>query len=278
MILNSNFRVFALDQIARYMGVCLLFTCLTACHSSKKVAQKTPPTPDKTPTIVEPIKPTPVSNNIGSFEDKTTIAKTQLLLNLFGYDPGKADSTLKDQTVAALRVFQTSNQIEAGDRSTKSLETLGLQWFDFSLDSLQMALSKKGYDPGPIDGLLGPMTRGAWKDFLKQNNFSSTHLTKESRDAVFALTYQYDKPTENLLKYDTSTPLDNGAFYATKVSIENVTIRDIRYALNAQGYDTGEMSDAVTPPLEDALFQFQFDKKLPIGEFNTETLKALGFR
>lgn len=278
MILNSNFRVFALDQIARYMGVCLLLVVLAACHSSKKMVQKTPPTSDKTPTVVEPANPAPVSNTIGSFEDKTTIAKTQLLLNLFGYDPGKTDSTLKDQTVAALRVFQTSNQIEAGDRSAKSLETLGLQWFDFDLDSLQMALSKKGYDPGPIDGLLGPMTRGAWKDFLKQNNFSPSRLTKESRDAVFALTYQYDKPSENLLKYDTSTALGSGSFYAARVSIENVTIRDIRYALNAQGYDTGEMSDAVTPPLEDALFQFQLDKKLPIGEFNVETLRALGFR
>jgi peptidoglycan hydrolase-like protein with peptidoglycan-binding domain len=39
---------------------------------------------------------------------------------------------------------------------------------------MQQALKDKGFDPGPIDGVLGPKTTTALKDYQKSENLAMT--------------------------------------------------------------------------------------------------------
>jgi Putative peptidoglycan binding domain len=40
--------------------------------------------------------------------------------------------------------------------------------------SAQMALKEKGFDPGPIDGVMGPRTKAAVKEFQQKENLTAT--------------------------------------------------------------------------------------------------------
>ena len=250
-------------------------TVFNSCGHSRKTTKTNKATTAKPKTVKETPKPTALTG----FADTVTVSKAQLLLNLFGYSPGKADGSMKEQTATALTNFQADQKLPNGDRTDTTLNELGVPLFDFTIDSLQKTLSKKGYDPGPIDGLLGPMTRGAIKEFMTGNNFPTNRLTKESREALFSIGYQYDKQPEDLLQYDTADKNPpHTSFNAAEIDINKVRIIDIRRALEARGFHTGELINEITPPLQDALFLFQTKNKLPIGDFNNETLRALGFR
>ena len=254
----------------------LILTVFSSCgHSRKTTKSKTTNASKPKVAVRETSKPAPLTG----FADTVTVSKAQLLLNLFGYSPGKADGTMKEQTAVAITNFQADQQLPNGDRSDTTLNALGVPLFDFTIDSLQKILSKKGYDPGPIDGLVGPMTRGAIREFMVGNNFPTNKLTKESREALFSIGYQYDKQPEDLLQYDTADKNPpHPAFNAAEIDINKVQIIDIRRALEARGFHTGELINEITSPLQDALFLYQTKNKLPIGDFNTETLRALGFR
>lgn len=261
-------------SIGYMVGCCWLLLALACGHGKRSTTTRHQAPKTKPPVAVLPA-PAPLTG----FADTVTVAKAQLLLNLLGYNPGKADGQMKEQTAVALTAFQSDNQLPNGDRTDTTLQKLGVPLFNFGIDSLQRQLSKKGYDPGPIDGLLGPMTRGAFKEFVRTNKLPANRLSPETRDALFSNTYQYDKPPADLLQYDTANNATYTHFYAGSISIANVTVSDIRRALAARGYPTNDdTNNAVTPPLEDALYLFQQENKLPMGGFNTETLRSLGFR
>lgn len=260
--------------IVLFLAIVIL-TVFNSCGHSRKTTKANKTTTAKPKTVKETPKPVALTG----FADTVTVSKAQLLLNLFGYSPGKADGTMKEQTATAFTNFQADQKLPNGDRTDTTLNELGVPLFDFTIDSLQKTLSKKGYDPGPIDGLLGPMTRGAIKEFMTSNDFATNKLTKESREALFSIGYQYDKQPEDLLQYDTADKNPpHTAFNAAEIDINKVKIIDIRRALEARGFHTGELINEITPPLQDALFLFQTKNKLPIGDFNNETLRALGFR
>lgn len=54
------------------------------------------------------------------------------------------------------------------------------------------------------------------------------------------------------------------------------TIKQVQAALNKAGYDAGPADNAMGTRTKNALTKFQKDKGLPVGNFDFETLKALG--
>jgi peptidoglycan hydrolase-like protein with peptidoglycan-binding domain len=53
--------------------------------------------------------------------------------------------------------------------------------------SAQQALQEKGFDPGPIDGVMGAKTTAAIKDFQQKNNLTVTGtLNADTRDRLMA--------------------------------------------------------------------------------------------
>ncbi|QQS28109.1 MAG: hypothetical protein IPM47_14700 [Sphingobacteriales bacterium] len=217
-----------------------------------------------------------------SFSDNIVIEKIQILLYLHGYKPGKTDGILKQQTEEALNSFQSDYQLMIGDRSIKTLESLGVHWFDFSVEDIQQKLFQKGYDPGPIDNIIGPMTRNAYLDFLKNNQFKQSDIINaEIKKALFSDDPKYILQTgegTQISEEDLSDKISQTYPFITGITISKASIRDVQQALNAKGYDAGPYTQVSTPQFKDALFQFQVDKQLPMGGMNVETLRALGFK
>lgn len=99
-----------------------------------------------------------------------------------GYHPGPADGVLGDQTKAAIIAFELDNKLpltgvandrilrvmimggSPGDAGSDAPQAVPDETTAF-IKSVQQTLSGLGYDPGPIDGLLGSSTETAIKKF-----------------------------------------------------------------------------------------------------------------
>lgn len=270
LIRPSYFLPFLLFFALGYLGSCSSSkkTSKTAANKSVKgkvvAARDTPPTAAPKPRI-------------DPFTNADTLKKMQILLYLSGYEPGKIDGILKEQTTKALDDFQQLKNLKVGDRSDTTLRALGVTEMNFSVKDLQETLSRKGYDPGPIDDIIGPMTRTAYIEFLQNNELTSMGLSEEVRTALFSTEPKYNKPINNdpLFRQGSSVIVPS---YSSNISMKQATIADLQQALKARGYESGESSDIMTPQTADALFLFQCDKKLPVGGMNYETMRALGFK
>lgn len=214
------------------------------------------------------------------FKEEQTIKKIQIALYLSGYAPGKVNGLWTELTDQALTKFQQNHNIPVGDRTDPTIRALGIQHLDFSIETIQQSLQQKGFDAGPIDGLMGSMTRGAYIDFLTQNGLETTEgITKEIKTALLSKDPRYNNKEKLDALFDTKNDnfaTINGAHKS--VLLTNATVTDVQTALAAWGYDPGPTSEVLTAPTADALFRYQVDKALPIGGFNKETLRALGFK
>jgi peptidoglycan hydrolase-like protein with peptidoglycan-binding domain len=269
---------------------------MQACKGAKKARKTSPTTITPTPTPVNPSEtptPTPTKETETfvagttksvdeppislAFKDSLTIRKTQILLFLSGYAPGRVDGKLKEQTLTALTKFQEHNTLPVGDLSEKTLKALGVHLMDFDVQDIQMALDKKGFDPGPIDNLVGNMTRGAYTQFISKNKLDGSALNTELKAALFSNDVKYNNTTAPDALFNPTTTTGTQAL-PNLVAIDEATIPYVQQALFAQGYDPGPKTTIMTPQLKDALFKYQVDRKLPVGGLNEETLQALGFR
>ena len=267
--------------------LCLSIAIQSGCKSSKKVTHKT-----HKPKVEQPKPPPNVEETEESialkklatmtFSDSAVVEKVQIMLYLNGYKPGRTDGILKQQTEEALNGFQSDKQLLIGDRSVKTLEALGVHWLDFKVEDIQQNLTQKGYDPGPIDNMIGPMTRTAYLDFLKNNHFDQTELiNQEIRTALFSKDPKYIYQKEEELQTEADNLADKISqtyIFIPIVSLSKATVRDVQQALNAKGYDAGPYTQTATPQFKDALNQYQIDKKLPLGDMNEDTLRSLGFK
>ena len=124
------------------------------------------------------------------------IEEVQVILKSEGYEPGNTDGRMGKETRDAIKAFQESiglkstgyidkttlTQLEDSRRAKEILESKK----DYALKvkeskekagakaefkpagkDIQTALKNAGFDPGKIDGKMGPRTRQAIKDFQK---------------------------------------------------------------------------------------------------------------
>jgi peptidoglycan hydrolase-like protein with peptidoglycan-binding domain len=61
-----------------------------------------------------------------------------------------------------------------GMKSGTGSRTAGGQWSKDKVKAIQEALKTKGFDPGTADGVVGPKTNQALRDFQKSNNLQAT--------------------------------------------------------------------------------------------------------
>ncbi len=265
----------------------------------------TPPPPAPKP-VTPPPPPVDIKPYEPSFKDQEVVEKAQILLYLAGFSPGRVDGTLKEETLGALASFQKRRGIPIGDVSKRTINALGISLMDFSVSDIQQALEDKGYNPGPIDNLVGPKTKAAFTAFLADNNLVTAGINEQLKTALFSKDEKYRKkvvvdplfnPTPTPAPTPVPTPAPRVATPSPpttpttpemgnipmntvfeSISINNANIRQIQQALLAQGYDPGPIGNELTPQMEDALFKYQVDRQLPIGGLNEDTLRALGFR
>lgn len=112
------------------------------------------------------------------FEKNVTIEEAQALLDLYGYNPGKADGVLGLRTRNSIERFQedsglkTSRFIDAATWQylTRFKEIGFVKDNKLNIELVQSALIGAGFNPGKIDGKLGPKTQEAVKAFQKSHD------------------------------------------------------------------------------------------------------------
>lgn len=119
-----------------------------------------------------------------------TVKSIQRQLLSLGYDPGPADGVHGFLTRAAVMAYQHDKGLQVTGEVTEGLlkqivfgasgpradstvkqdvpqETVGL------IKTVQQILAKMGYDPGPVDGIMGASTRQAIQKFEQEQKMSA---------------------------------------------------------------------------------------------------------
>lgn len=106
------------------------------------------------------------------------VEKLQRLLNENGYNPGLIDGKMGYRTRATVKVFQKNHSLEAtgcvGKKTWEELNKLSEEksFKDINIRQVQSVLSRAGFDPGSIDGKIGPKTKDAIKAFQKSEGLA----------------------------------------------------------------------------------------------------------
>ena len=115
-------------------------------------------------------------------DDSGRITTAQQALEAMGYDPGPVDGALGDNTRRAVKAFQTEfGLVVDGTIDDALLERLRVESARDAVSpekrlarkrllrsytrAVQDGLLDLGLDPGPVDGLVGPLTRRAVRAF-----------------------------------------------------------------------------------------------------------------
>lgn len=250
---------------------------LWSCKGTKTTSQKTIKNDIISTNAPKPQKFTAGTDN-RLYEDAAIIEKMQVILYLNNYQTGSINGEMTAETLRALAAFQQGNNIKVGDRSSNTLNALGVKNMDFDVTRLQEMLDRKGFSVGGIDGILGPKTRIAYQTFLRKNHLSGLGFSKKIKAVLIENVESEEKIVlEEKKSAVPAMPKNEEPASPKPTSIKsNVQILQIQQALRRKGYDPGEMDGVLSQPTQDALFKYQVANELPIGGFNPDTLKSLG--
>jgi peptidoglycan hydrolase-like protein with peptidoglycan-binding domain len=119
-----------------------------------------------------------------------TVRAVQRTLNNRGFRAGAVDGTMNPQTQQALREFQKSENLDdSGRLNPRTLAALGVQEDHGAsagasrpvpraaaptIREMQHRLNARGFHVGTPDGILGPKTRAALREFQRSENLEVT--------------------------------------------------------------------------------------------------------
>jgi peptidoglycan hydrolase-like protein with peptidoglycan-binding domain len=104
------------------------------------------------------------------------VREVQQLLVRIGYRPGRIDGRFGPRTEAAVIAFQYKHGFtRTGVVGSRTLNALRLRagWSPRVRDA-QRALNARGYEAGPVDGLVGPRTAAATRRFQERHGLPVT--------------------------------------------------------------------------------------------------------
>lgn len=119
----------------------------------------------------------------------STIQQVQQTLNNRGFKAGPVDGTIGSSLQASIREFQRSENLEdTGNLNPRTLSALGIQVQAISpappvpvpaasvptVRQVQQALKRRGFLAGPVDGMMGPATEHALRQFQESENLQTT--------------------------------------------------------------------------------------------------------
>ena len=179
----------------------------------------------------------------------------------------------------------TTEKTETGKTGAKK----GKKTSSLSKDKVrdaQMALMSEGFDPGPIDGVVGPMTMTALRNYQSHNQLEVTGtLTPETENALLhgataGTTRRGSNDVQNQQQpYNTETQQSADAAQgitpeSTASSVEDV--KQIQQALADLMYNPGDTNGIMTADTQQAIREFQWLNGLPVtGIVDEQTKSAL---
>ena len=149
---------------------------------------------------------------------------------------------------------------------------------------VQMALKNDGFDPGPIDGIMGPMTMTALRNYQSHNKLQVTGtLTAETENMLLqgasaGATRRRSMPPRSRNEPGDSTRESSGQSSEPAVSsVEDV--KKIQQELTDLQYDPGEVNGMMTAQTQQAIREFQYLNNLSVtGTVDEQTKVALDTR
>lgn len=184
--------------------------CVTTADIQQSPEQPTPPPAAAAPAPAAPVpekqipavasetsgpskpvksEPSEATTPVKKTLDKEKIQVVQELLNTLGFDAGPIDGVLGSKTKAALVRFQSGCAVlkeVLGDSEKETLQqTAELQapaeesrtarkLSKEQIRLVQERLKQAGFDPGPVDGVLGAKTREALQKYQAFHGLSKT--------------------------------------------------------------------------------------------------------
>lgn len=93
----------------------------------------------------------------------------------------QAEVRAKDQQIQDLQYQLDSQQqsLSGGSSSVSGGRSTLIRVSGVSVTDVQKALSRAGFDPGPVDGRMGKKTKSAIKQFQKRNNLKADGVVGE---------------------------------------------------------------------------------------------------
>jgi peptidoglycan hydrolase-like protein with peptidoglycan-binding domain len=110
---------------------------------------------------------------------KNTVAISALVFGALALGPAAGWS----QTSSDMPGYNSSS----GSSSKGNSATYG-QWSRQDVKSVQEALKDKGHNPGPIDGVMGPQTQQALRNFQRAQNIQQTGQLDSSTASALGVT------------------------------------------------------------------------------------------
>jgi len=281
------------------LRITLLSGFLTFATALMAPAQSTTPAQDESTK-----KQTTVHKGTASKDD---IRNAQQALKDKGLYTGPVDGTVNADTKKALRDFQQKNNLEVtGTLNHDTITALGVTThtpttgketpktgtsgtttpkkekgagkptsglMPGKVRDAQSALKKEGFDPGPVDGIMGPKTMAAIRNFQSSNGLEVTGtINTETKNALMASagTTRRSKPGTTETEPAPTTPKNQSGVS----SLEDV--RRVQQALTDLGYEPGDPTGLMTAQTREAIRQFQFLNNLPVtGNLDEQTKAAI---
>ena len=108
-----------------------------------------------------------------TYRYNSKVNELQRILKDVGYNPGHIDGKMGRKTRSAIKAFQKDKGLKVSsyvDKKTleKLHEVYNGKFFSFEkigIKQIQTALKSAGFNPGSIDGKLGPRTKRALREF-----------------------------------------------------------------------------------------------------------------
>jgi len=210
-----------------------------------------------------------------------TIAEIQGLLRQRGYDVPEVTGALDAKTSAAIRSYQADASLPIDGVANETLlanlrvgtdATASAALTRAQIAELQTALSERGYDPGPHDGVVGPKVRAAIRTYQADAGLPSTG------EATASLLAHIQSDTGSPDAEDDGPPGDVGANqppYGQDPAFEQAMAR-FEGELQRRMYYVGEVDGVVDDQTRAAIRAYQRDAGLPVtGEPNAELARQL---
>lgn len=156
---------------------------------------------------------------------------------------------------------------------------------------VQTALKKEGFNPGPIDGVVGVLTITALRDFQSHNGLQVTGKIDEPTQTALHIEIRPAEVPEasNRVEPETKSTQTNPAQQTTPARPAGIgggigptayvvdDVKSVQIALKNRGYDPGDINGMMSSQTLDAIRQFQTANNLPVtGVLDQRTQMALG--
>jgi lipid-binding SYLF domain-containing protein len=146
---------------------------------------------------------------------------------------------------------------------------------DEKVRQTQVALKNQGFDPGPVDGVMGPMTMAAIRNYQMQNHLQETGmLNPETENALMARAGTNGQGGQSGFGDRSSLSQSQNDTHGNVTDIEDV--RQVQQSLADLGYTPGDINGMMSSDTQNAVSQFQWMNNLPVtGNLDERTNMAI---